>query len=100
MSQREEAELHVHGFVYALLTTTRKELAVLEHGITLDSDTEDSETVKKCIERQEKLARAFYDAMTEGQSFERVNAYREEFYEKVDKLAGKVDICNFVRVTH
>jgi hypothetical protein len=97
--QREDTELEVHGFVYALLTITRRELAALERDISIDTKKRTEEWVTK---RQEKLAHAFYIAMTKDQTFQSVNAYREGFYEKVVELAGKVnfhDLPHFLRMT-
>ncbi len=45
--------------------------------------------------RQAKLASAFRDLMTKGQSYKRSNDYREEFYKKVIKMAGEVSFCGF-----
>jgi hypothetical protein len=40
---------------------------------------------------QEKLATAFHDRMTEGQSFEKTGQYRQDFFKLV------VERANFVR---
>ena len=43
-------------------------------------NSESKDDVKPC---QAKLASAFRDRMTEGQSYKGPNAYRDDFYKKV-----------------
>ncbi|KAF8492177.1 hypothetical protein F5888DRAFT_1806903 [Russula emetica] len=76
----------LHGFVYALLTVTRTTLE------SIDSDSENgkiTETKDGVELRQAKLASAFRDRMTKGQSYQGPNAYREGFYKKVTRLADE-----------
>ena len=47
------------------------------------------------MNRQKQLAHEFRRLMTEGQSFEGVNSYREEFYRKVIVSAETVNFCDF-----
>jgi hypothetical protein len=44
---------------------------------------------------QAKLASAFHDRMTEGQSYQGPNAYRNGFYKKVTQLADEVSFRKF-----
>ncbi|KAI0248401.1 hypothetical protein BJV78DRAFT_1363568 [Lactifluus subvellereus] len=95
--------------MYSLLTILRKRLETIaseEHGIpvlTLTQEvlrnlsrTERGEQASLVIQRQEKLAFAFRDRMTRGQSFQASNDYRKTFYKDVIELAtefieGKVE---------
>jgi hypothetical protein len=45
--------------------------------------------------RQAKLASAFRDRMTEGQSYQGTNTYRKAFYKKVTQLADEVSFRGF-----
>ena len=80
----------LHGFVYALLSVTHA---------TLESIEVENEKVKKTpktkddvIKRQEKLASTFRNLMTEGQSFQGPNTYRNDFYKKVTQLADESEV--------
>ena len=53
-------------------------------------DLPNEKYVKQAIKRQQKLARAFREFMTRGQSFRAVNGNREEFYRRVIETAKKV----------
>jgi len=51
---------------------------------------------------QAKLALAFHDCMTKGQSYQGLNAYCERFYKEVIQLADKVsfhELPHVVRMT-
>ena len=74
------------GFVYALLIVTR---TMLE---TIDYPTEEKGKLTETdVEiRQAKLAFAFRDLMTKGQSYKHANDYRVGFYKKVIQMAGEV----------
>ena len=51
---------------------------------------------------QAKLALAFHDRMTKGQSYQGPNAYRERFYKEVIQLADEVsfhELPHVVRMT-
>jgi hypothetical protein len=83
----------LHGFVYALLTATHTALEAI------DSESKKGKITKaKDVElRQAKLADAFRDRMTEGQSYQGPNAYRKGFYEKVTQLADEVSFRELPR---
>jgi len=49
------------------------------------------ESEEACIDRQAKLASAFRDLMTSGQSTKASNAYRLAFYNEVIERATKVN---------
>ncbi|KAI0255536.1 hypothetical protein BJV78DRAFT_1176571 [Lactifluus subvellereus] len=87
----------LHGFVYSLLTVTFNYLVVIEserHDIpTLPTLTDDdlknlsqaerSEQARLVKTRQGKLAVAFHECMTAGQSFETPKSYRRTFFKEV-----------------
>ncbi|KAI0250558.1 hypothetical protein BJV78DRAFT_1218537 [Lactifluus subvellereus] len=87
----------LHGFVYSLLAVTHKYLVTIEserHDIpTLPTLTDDdidnlsqaerSEQARLVKVRQGKLAGAFHECMTAGQSFQSPNSYRQTFFEEV-----------------
>jgi hypothetical protein len=80
----------LRGFVYALLTVTRTALE------TIDGDREEGEMAEEdVIDRQAKLASTFRERMTEGQSYQGPNDYREDFYKKVTQEADKVSFRAF-----
>lgn len=81
------AQKRLYGFVYALLTVTRTTLETIESQREVKGEMTGKEGV---IDRQAKLASAFRDYMTKGQSFKGPNAYRENFYNKVIESANKV----------
>ncbi len=47
------------------------------------------------VERQRRLASAFRERMTAGQSYDASNLYRESFYDEVIKLADEVNFLSF-----
>ena len=83
----------VFGFVYALLTVTRTKLKT----IRVDDPTEEKDKLTETdVEiRQAKLASAFRDLMTKGQSYKRPNDYRVDFYKEVIRVASEVSFCGF-----
>jgi hypothetical protein len=81
----DTVQKRLHGFVYALLTVTRTTLKVID-----DESEKIAETKADAELRQAKLASAFRDRMTEGQSYRGPNAYRDDFYKKVIQLANEV----------
>jgi hypothetical protein len=85
-NDQDAARKRLHGFVYALLTVT---LATLET-IWGEMQGETPETEADVIGRQEKLACAFRERMTKGQSFKGSNAYRDNFYKRVIESADEV----------
>ncbi|KAF8495544.1 hypothetical protein F5888DRAFT_1711816 [Russula emetica] len=87
--EQKRVKRALHGIVYGLLTITHAQLNSLPCDITLPADLPDEEYVTRVIERQQKLAFAFRDFMTRGQSFGTVNNDRQEFYRRVI-VAAKV----------
>jgi hypothetical protein len=83
----------LHGVVYGILTESLAQLNSLPCDITLTADLPDKEYVTRVIERQWKLAFAFRDFMTRGQSFGAVNSDRQEFYRRVIDAAKAVSFC-------
>jgi len=80
------------GFVYALLIETRKALEAFE------SDGEKGKIPKTAdgVEsRQAELAKAFRRCMSEGQSYQSTNTYRDGFYKGVIELADQVSFREF-----
>ena len=75
-----------------MLTVTRIALKTIDSEIEKGeiADTEDGVKL-----RQEKLASAFRDRMTEGQSYKGPNAYRKGFYKKVTQVADEVSFREF-----
>ena len=53
------------------------------------------ETADNVKRRQGKLASAFRDLMTDGQSYQGTNDYRKKFYKRVTELAHKVSFREF-----
>jgi hypothetical protein len=82
----------LHGFVYALLTETRKTLEAFESDGERGKIPKTADDVKS---RQAELAKAFRRCMSEGQSYQGTNACRDEFYERVTQLADKVSFREF-----
>jgi hypothetical protein len=80
----------LHGFVYALFTVTRTTLKAIDDESEKGKIAENKTDVELC---QAKLASAFRDRMTEGQSYQGPNAYRKDFYKKVTQLADEVSFC-------
>jgi hypothetical protein len=74
--------------MYGLLVVTRTTLKIIECEMT--GQTIDSE--ENVIKRQEALADAFRKRMTEGQTFNVSNEYRENFYNKVIASAKNVSL--------
>jgi hypothetical protein len=89
------SQRRLHYFVRALLTITRTALENIENQIENKDDSEATETERGVISRQAKLASAFRDLMTKGQSFKSPNAYRENFYNKVIESTNKVNFYEF-----
>ena len=98
---RADAQKRLHGFMYGLLTVTHITLEAIESemvGVMMETETEEG-----VIKRQEELAAAFREKMTEGQDFNRSNVYRKRFYDKVIEVAYKVSFhgvfAHFVTLT-
>jgi hypothetical protein len=116
----------LHGFTYSLLMVTRKRLEaiaeqrsdyppivpeLLTNGVadipklSLDDAVAQetrNEHVTLAVDRQKKLASAFREHMTEGQTDQTSNDYRRTFYEEVVREAMKVNFPSFrdfVRMT-
>jgi hypothetical protein len=91
------ARKRLHGFMYGLLTVARITLEAIEIEIKDEMTRAEAgtETEERVIKRQELLAGAFRKKMTIGQTFDRSNAYREKFYDKVIEVADKVNFHAF-----
>jgi hypothetical protein len=88
----EKIRIRLHGFIYALLTVTYTKLK----SIDIDGvDSEINKTQHGVKLRQAKLASAFRDRMSEGQSFQGPNAFRNEFYNNVMQAADEVRLLVF-----
>lgn len=83
--------------MYGLLTTTTEQLKIIESNIgcniTLPTELPEDVYAVLVIERQEKLAAAFREFMTRGQTFGSVNNERAAFYERAIKAAKTVNLC-------
>ncbi len=64
----------------------------------MPEDDMSNDTIRDVIQRQEKLASAFHDAMTIGQSYKGTNYQRQGFYQRVTDTANKVNICGFPHI--
>jgi len=102
-TDRDGVSRRLHGFLYSPLTILRKRLETIaseEYGVPVLmltrevlrdlSRTERGEQASLVRQRQEKLAFAFRDRMTRGQSFQAPNDYQKKFYEDVIRLATEV----------
>jgi len=73
------------------LTATRTTFESIDSG-SGGGETLTEENVKL---RQAKLAFTFRERMSEGQSYQGANAYRNDFYKKVTQLADEVSFREF-----
>jgi hypothetical protein len=88
ISDQAVVSKRLHGLMYGLLTVTHSTLKVIGSemtGLMIDSE-------ENVIKRQEALADAFRKRMTEGQTFNVSNEYRENFYNKVIHSANDVSL--------
>jgi hypothetical protein len=96
----------LHGFLWSLFSVTGERLKVIsqfqgtahvlpnltEEGVRKlsDNDNERNKLVQRLIARQEILAAAFRDCMTQGQSGEASNGYREKSFQDVVNAVDNV----------
>jgi len=95
---QEHIKRALHGVVYGILTVTHGQLESFSCDIELpdSDDLPRQEYVDRVVKRQQKLAAAFREFMTRGQSFETANSNRQEFYTRVIKAAKMVNLCYFI----
>ncbi|KAF8494140.1 hypothetical protein F5888DRAFT_1848288 [Russula emetica] len=86
LGDRATVQKRLHGFIYSLLMVTHKQL------VTIAKQQDISKLL--VVNRQKKLASAFREHMTKGQSYHSSNSDRRIFYEKVIATAKQfVEKC-------
>jgi hypothetical protein len=104
---RRSVRKRLHGFTYSLLKITRRQLETIAKeqdiprvdGVAAKNMYKEmpTEYVSLVVERQKRLASAFREHMTEGQTYHTTNSNRRTFYTDVTNMAKQfVERCHQV----